>query len=347
MQRIFILTLIFGSILINYRCKESMQIDNAPNVDEFHSNAKTQRFDRDIIKIDTNNIDDSLIEFQSNYPKLFNLYFKDVLGMDVSEGAVQNNIKSYLTNSMTRGLYDTIHTIYPNLDVVNKEFQSAFKYMQYYFPGFVEPNIYSLVSGFGYQKFLFKDGDKDGIGIALDMYLGSTFPYKTIDPQNPIFSEYITRTFNQDHIVKKSIELIVEEDIVGHPNGVRLLDIMINHGKKLYILDKLLPFKSDTIIVEYSADQLEWVENNEQKIWSFFTEENLLYETNLSKINKYVNPSPSSPGMPIEAPGRTADYIGWQIVKAFMKKNPQTTMEELIKFSDNQGLLEIARYRPK
>ena len=346
MDNILISIIIFSSIVLNYGCGASDQIDIAPNVDDYSSNATVQRFDRDLIKIDTNSLERSLEELKSKYPDLFQVYFTDVLGMNVKEETYQSNVNSYLTNSLTRNLYDTINILYPNLDVVNQEFQTAFKYMKHYFPSFVEPNLYSLVSGFGYQKFLFQDEEKDGIGIALDMYLGSTFPYKTIDPQNPIFSEYLTRTFNQDHIVKKSIELIVKEDLVGYPNGVRLLDVMINNGKKLYILDKLLPFKSDTIIVEYSANQLDWCKNNEQRIWSFFTEENLLYETNLSKIKKFIDPSPSSPGMPEAAPGRTANYIGWQIIKAYMKKFPDVTMEELILEKDSQALLEKARYRP-
>jgi uncharacterized protein YjaZ len=122
---------------------------------------------------------------------------------------------------------------------------------------------------------------------------------------------------------------------------------MIHNGKKLYLLDKILPFKHDTIVTEYSAKQLEWVRANQIQIWSYFTDENLLYETNMARITKYLRPAPSSPGMPQESPGMTANYIGWEIVKAFMKKYPETTIEELIQYEDSQQFLEQARYRPK
>lgn len=65
---------------------------------------------------------------------------------------------------------------------------------------------------------------------------------------------------------------------------------------------------------------MDWVRNNELEIWSFFTEQNLIYETNVNRINKYINPSPDSPGMPADAPGQTANYIGYQMITAYMEK---------------------------
>lgn len=72
------------------------------------------------------------------------------------------------------------------------------------------------------------------------MFLGRNYPYKNIDPTNPNFSGYLTRTFDKDYLTKKTIDLIVE-DITGSPGGVRLLDYMVHNGKKLYLLKKFLP----------------------------------------------------------------------------------------------------------
>jgi len=51
--------------------------------------------------------------------------------------------------------------------------------------------------------------------------------------------------------------------------------------------------------------------------------------------------------MPTEAPGRTANYIGWQIVKKFMQKKPKLTMLDLIAHNDAQKLLEESKYKPR
>ena len=51
--------------------------------------------------------------------------------------------------------------------------------------------------------------------------------------------------------------------------------------------------------------------------------------------------------MPTEAPGRTGDYIGWQIIRAYMKRYPETTLSDLIKMNDSQTILEKSKYKPK
>lgn len=137
------------------------------------------------------------------------------------------------------------------------------------------------------------------------------------------------------------------QDILGAPGGMRLLDLMVHNGKNLYVLDKLLPDTPDSIKLEITAQQTQWLSDNEKEMWSYFLKENLFYSNNLQDIRKYVEYSPNSPGMPTEAPGRTANWLGWQIVKAYMTRYPETTMQELIALKDAQALLDQSKYKPK
>jgi hypothetical protein len=121
---------------------------------------------------------------------------------------------------------------------------------------------------------------------------------------------------------------------------------MINHGKKLYILKSLLPTTHDSVIIDYSLEKLKWAEDNERNIWYLFTTQDMLYETSMRKIQKYIGPSPSSPGMPPESPGNTASWLGWKIVDAYMKKHPETTLPQLIAIKDAQVILDQSGYRP-
>jgi hypothetical protein len=50
--------------------------------------------------------------------------------------------------------------------------------------------------------------------------------------------------------------------------------------------------------------------------------------------------------MPKAAPGRTANWLGWQMVKSYMKRFPETTFEELINMQDSQALMDQSRYKP-
>jgi hypothetical protein len=195
--------------------------------------------------------------------------------------------------------------------------------------------------------FIFEDdGNKDGIAIGLDMFMHPEIDYKMIDPDNTNFSDYVTRSWNEDHIVKKIADLHVN-DIAGVSPGNRLIDHMIHNGKILYITDLLLPEVHDTIIHEYSGAQLDWCYENELQMWSFFFDQKLFYEANPTKIAKYIYPSPKSPDMPDAAPGRTANFIGWQIIKAYMDRQPETTIKELINLTDSQLIMEKSKYKPK
>jgi len=80
-------------------------------------------------------------------------------------------------------------------------------------------------------------------------------------------------------------------------------------------------------------------------MWSFFLEKDLIYETSTSKTFKYINQSPSSPGMPAEAPGRTGVYIGFKIVERYMQKNPNISLEKLLLEEDDYQKM-IKKYKP-
>ena len=204
----------------------------------------------------------------------------------------------------------------------------------------------AFISGFNYAAFIFPiTPTEDGLGIGLDMLLGNDYPYWQLGVQNPAFSQYITRTFTPEHLVKKTIDPLID-GLVDLPRGDRLLDLMIYNGKKLYLLDQLLPHTPDSIKWEYTAAQTEWVKNNEVQMWSHFLKEELLYETTTTKIKKLVDQSPSSPGMPKESPGRTANYMGYRIIEAFMKRKPNVTLEQLIHI-DAQKILDQAKFKPR
>lgn len=207
------------------------------------------------------------------------------------------------------------------------------------------PRAYTFISGFAYQAFLFDDAGKNGIGIGLDMFLGDDFPYQQIHPADPLFSQYLVRTYTKEHIVRKVAEVLAE-DMMIPPAKSDFLHLMIWGGKKLYLVDQLLDFVPDTIITEYSEEQLNWCRNNEAEMWQFFFEEDLFYTTDLRKFSKLVGPAPTSPGMPKESPGRTGNYMGWQIVRSFMNRFPETSVRQLIAMDDAQKLLDLSRYKP-
>ena len=202
--------------------------------------------------------------------------------------------------------------------------------------------VVTYISEYTIGGFLYGD---NSIGVGLDFYLGEGYPYQLYNPANPNFSSYLTRTFNKDHLVMKSIKLLVQ-DLNGSPKGNKLMDYMIHNGKELYLLDHLLPYAADSVKLEFSQKQVDWCEENEANIWAYFISEDLIYSPERNKFRKYIDYSPNSPGMPDGAPGRTANWLGWQIVKAYMRRKPETTLEELIEIKDAQVIMDGSKYKP-
>ena len=317
-----------------------------PDVSEIEVDIDIRRFEQDLFSLDTTNLAAGLQQLLEKYPEFSEIYFSrifQVAGPDGNLPAVESFVRGFLQHPSTVHLYDTCMTMYADLSVAEQQLEEAFRFLKYYRPEMIIPDVTTFISEFGVGNFIYGD---QSLAIGLDFFLGSTYPYTKYNPGNPNFSDYLTRTFNRDHLVFKTLLPLVE-DMVGEPQGSRLLDLMIHNGKKIYIMDHLLPRAPDSVKWEVTAMQAEWLKDNELEMWAYFLQEDLLYSNKWLDITKYVNYSPSSPGMPPEAPGRTANWLGWQIVKAYMEKHPEEDWQGLIELKDAQQLMDLSKYKPR
>ena len=300
-----------------------------------------------IDRVDQELFTSTIQKIRESYPAFSDIYLKNIIQLQSEDGSIdETQLDVFREDEFIAELKVKTDSLYPDLTNIEKELAASIDLFQQATGETTIPNFYTFIGGLSYQCFVFDDNGADGIGIGLDMFLGDAFPYEQLSPQNSAFSAYITRTFNKDHLTKKVMETILD-DRMGRPKGNRLLDHMIHHGKKAYLLEQFIPYAHDSIIMEYTAAQFDWCEQNQAQIWSHLLRENLFYETNFKQINKLINPSPDSPGMPSDAPGRTANFIGWKVVKAFMARHPEVTVNELIAWEDNQALLDQSKYKPK
>ena len=102
----------------------------------------------------------------------------------------------------------------------------------------------------------------------------------------------------------------------------------------------------DTIKIGYTGQQLKWCNQNEEQMWSFIIEKNLLYSTIEREYTKYLQDGNNTQGFPEGAPAKTGCYIGWQIVKSYMQNN-DVYLQQLVTESDPQKILDKSHYKPK
>jgi predicted 3-demethylubiquinone-9 3-methyltransferase (glyoxalase superfamily) len=329
-----------GCCLLFAFCDSDDEKKNTPDVSNVVTNTQFKRFDQDLFRVQ-NEMD--LDVLNKEYGKISELFFKDIIGVKKPEEGVPQYfplLQKFLTDTFVRNTYDTTQLVFKNFEPYKKELTQAAKFYKHYFPN-SELTFVTFVSQYNYDVFPF---GRDTIGIGLDGFLGSNHPdYFQIEN---LSYEYVRRTMAPQYLSTKAMRMVIAAQ-AGSEMGNRLIDMMIHNGKQLYILDQLLPETPDSIKFGYSAKQTQWCKDNEVEMWASLLKANLLYETNGKKIAKLVSPSPSSPGMPPESPGETGNYLGWQIVKQFMKRNPNTTLSQLLAMRNAQEILDKGKYKPR
>ncbi len=322
--------------------------NDAPDVSNIKVELTSQRLDKDLYNLDTNNIGAGLQKLQGQYPEFLGFYLDTLMGFSIrgdfndTNPGIQKGLRTFLTHKDYRGVFDTVLKHYPDEAVVNKELVKAFQYMKHYLPDYKEPHIIYLVSGLNnYGALTFGENT---VGIGLDMFLGADYPfYKSVG-----IPDYFSRQLNRNYIPVAVTRTLYRE---SHPfivDGKVLLDMMLQSGKEMYFTGKILPHIEEHVRFAYTPEQLKWCEENEAMIYDFFVRSQLLYENNLQKVVRYVMDGPSATGMPPESPGNIGAWVGLQIVEAYMKQNPKTTLKELVEAPiDAQRFLLESKYKPK
>jgi len=113
-----------------------------------------------------------------------------------------------------------------------------------------------------------------------------------------------------------------------------------------YFTDALLPEMADSLKIGFSPDQMKWCRNNESQMWTHLVEKKLLFETDPLVIKKLVGEAPNTYYFTPESPGRAAVWLGWQIVREFMRRNPDIPLSQLLAETDYQRILTGSKYHP-
>lgn len=316
--------------------------ENTPDVSKINITYHSFPFYKDFSKLDAQNVAAGLETLNKKYPYFTNFFLDTLVGFGYHGQYNDTNrlMDTFLLQKDYRSLLDTVVSAFPNTEKYDNWLKKSFQYLRYYDSTFEIPeNVYYFVSGLnGYTTVL--QNDKN-MGIGLDMFLGRDFlPYAQLN-----FSDYATIRMTDDNIPVWTMENIYLDKYPFISDDKDLLALMIQKGKEMYFLEKTVPYVKDEVRFGYTKEQMDWCMKNEALIYNFMVQGKLLFDKNLQKTLRYVNPGPTSAGMPMESPGSIGNFIGWRIVKKYLEHNP-TSMHELLEIKDPQVILEGAKYKP-
>jgi len=319
--------------------------DGKVDVSNIKLQVHIERFDHDFDKLRGNYLPKQAAFLQQKYGNFYADYIERIL----QAGSLQDStyfitLRKVFANRAYSDLKHEVDSVYPDMEKTEAELTDAFKHIKYYYPKKQLPKVYAYFSGFQAQTSI-----GDGyFGIGLDMFLGakSKFYPALINT----FPHYVSRRFTPENITPRVVEGLAREDMFPEPNNDKtMLAKMVHEGKLLYFMDKVLPDVHDSLKIGYTTQQLDWCHNFEANIWGYFLEENLLYESDYQKTQKYFTEAPFTPGLgeKNESAPKLALWTGWQIIRAYMQKHPDVTLTQLMADQDAQKILNQAGYHPK
>jgi hypothetical protein len=324
-------------------CSDNPHAVDVSNID---ADVSVKRFEADLDE--ASNVED-VLQLKEEYGVFYEAYSDWIMVSVTGGGRVEPREKARrLLDFTATQEWDTLLEVsnarYANFSDVRSDLNQAFRYLKYHFPEATDPEIITYLATFEVGAFTIEESGQ--IGIGLDMFLGADFPvYQWLDPNR--FPRYRTRKFREDYIVPLVVKGVA--DLYAKPGEVRTcIDQMILAGKRLYFMDAVLPFTPDSLKIGYLEGQIEWCEQNEFQIWSHFLENNLLFSSQESEYMRYFNDGPftSAKNMPREASPRVGEWVGWQLVRTYMEKNPGVSLKELMGNTRYQEIFTESRYKP-
>lgn len=344
--------LMVGGLILAFclcSCTEETADFPIPDVSNMASNVEVLRFDRDLMAVDTNNVAAELNRLDREYGSFTKDFLRQVIPVrrgDFGPEEQQNILRAFIRYPLIQELDRRVQERFTDDQMAEQEakLEQALRFFKFYLPQAEVPDtLVAYQSQLQYAAFLYGDGQ---LAIGLDFFLGPDFNYQTVDAREAIFSDYLALSYTPDHLTEKLMRILIE-DYVPRPRSGRLVDYILYEGKKLFLLDRVLPKTPDHILHEITEEQMTWLERNEIAIYAQLQKDKQFYSTDPGLARKLTQPAPYSQGMPRESPGQAVNYLGRKIVESYVQANPQVTMEELMAIEDGQELLEGARYKPR
>ncbi len=309
------------------------------NISDIRDEVKIVRYEQELFALGQNPGIEQARLLHDRYPEFSDLFSYRIIRIgNLTDSAGIRLVGHFLNDSTIRDAKNLADKVFRDFGWLRKELVNAFRHYRWYFPEKPLPVIYTCISGFNEQVFI----SDSLIGISLDKYLGPECKYYSMLD----IPRYRQRRMFPEMIPVDVMRLWGSGQFEIDRDAATLLDHMIYEGKLLYFLEAMMPEYADTLLTGFTKKQLSWCSRNEVQMWNYLIENKLLFSTKQMDIVRYINDGPFTNGFPNESPARTGAWIGWQIVRSYMERNPDKQLPELMTDQDARRILNASVYSP-
>lgn len=346
---IVFITILFSLLISSFGCNSGKKI---PDVSNIKVELTTQRFEKDFFNLDTTQLDSSIQKLFEKYPNFSINYLHNILASAPQTDSVKKTIQHFIKDYYH--IYADAEKLYSDFLPYENEIKNGFQFVKYYFPNYKLPTKLVTYIGTWDAIIMLSDNSsgsgsirmsEDELGIGLQLSMGHNYKMYKDEMMQQFYPSFISRRFDKAFIGVNALKVIVDDIYPYQNQGQPLIEQMIEAGKRMYVLDAFMPTTADSLKTGYTQQQLDGCYKNEASIWSFFITNNLLYETTPSIVMEYMNDAPRTAALGDASPGLIGKFVGWQIVKAWMKKMDKKSLSDLLK-TPAKNIFEQAKYKP-
>ena len=244
---------------------------------------------------------------------------------------------AFVSDPVVRRIYSVTDSLYRDLGWLEEELGAALRRSEKICPELRYDGFYTLITADfdDYRNRVFCTDHE--LALSIDRYAVGCLPGAV--------PAYIERMSRPEYMAADCMEAIARANTVLPDGDLTLLDYAIAEGKAIYYAQLTLPHAHDTILLRYTADQLDWMKANIEQVWGWLIQNKLLYTTDMSQLRNIIDEAPHTNAFGSSSAPRTTSYIGLQIVSRYMKKSG-ATMQELFENNDSREILNISGWRP-
>jgi hypothetical protein len=315
--------------------------DRSPEVGHLKKILPLLRFEEILFESDSLALAEQIEMLRTREPEFLSYFFEYFIEDDSYADTSYLGKALYFTKlSSAQHFYDTVKIVYPEFQPYQEAFENAFAYFEYYFSTPHRPTLITMVSELGVGSFTI---DTTVLGIGLDFYLGEKFTgYEAL-----MLPQYIKKNLTPEHMVTKSMKAWIRNYTHPDENPKDVLDAVVRNGKLYYILEKILPLTPKHLLWEVEPEQMQWLKENVEDMWAFALEKEMLYKKDARSIERMTGMAPTTQGMPRQSPGGALNYLGYAIVEAYMRRNPNQTLRNLALEKNSQNIFQLSKFKPK
>ena len=256
-------------------------------------------------------------KFTAELGELYEYYQGFVMQIGhVEDTTFYNRIMIFREDPGIQTLEKEIKTEFPDLAATENNIIGGFQHLKYHLPDASMPSSIVFMNSLFTSNVWCSEAE---IGIGLERYLGPES--ETVKKLPPEYYDWVRKAMDRKFMNVDILTAWIETNIVEAESG-NLAEKMIRWGKILYLVKASFPEVEDHLILRYDEEQLSWAMDNEYAFWKYLVDEKMLFDTNERNELNFLNPGPTTPGLPEEgSPDRMGRFIGWRMVKSYVENN--------------------------